>query len=108
MTTREIKAVAPGKEPTASQNNDQRAQFTLAFQPQSTPKRTKQGTILEVLATRSLNRFEAEAFGDHCLHSTISTLRDRGHIITDERERVPTRFGNTVRVKRYYLVRRAA
>ncbi|PJO72430.1 hypothetical protein CWD92_09040 [Burkholderia thailandensis] len=72
------------------------------------PKHTKQGAILAVLGMRSLNRFEAEPYGDHCLHSTISTLRHQGHIITDEWESVSTRFGTAARVKRYRLVRRAS
>jgi hypothetical protein len=107
MESKKTKAVAPSKESTASQNN-QSAQFTLPFWPQSTPKKTKQGTILAVLGTRTLNRFEAEPYGDHCLHSTISSLRAQGHIITDEWESVQTRFGATARVKRYRLVRRDA
>lgn len=66
---------------------------------------TKQDAILNVLRTRSLNRFEAERYGDHCLHSTISTLRGMGHVFHDEWETVPTRFGKEVRVKRYHLLR---
>lgn len=68
---------------------------------------TKQDAILSVLATRSLNRFEAERYGDHCLHSTISTLRGIGYVFHDEWETVPTRWGTDTRVKRYFLIRRA-
>lgn len=64
----------------------------------------KQDTILSVLkAGTSLNRFEAELIGDHCLHSTISGLRNKGHKIHDEWEWVPTRFGK-VHVKRYVYI----
>lgn len=51
----------------------------------------------------TLNRFEAERIGDHCLHSTISGLRNKGHKIGDEWELVPTRFGK-VHVKRYAYI----
>jgi len=66
---------------------------------------TKESGILKVfLAGRSLNRFEAEPLGDHCLHSTISTLRSKGYAFYEEWERVPTRFNREVRVKRYRYV----
>lgn len=66
---------------------------------------TKKAAILEELHRRSLNRFEAEHMGDHCLPSTISELRKEGHVIHAADEQVMTRFGRHVRVKRYYLVR---
>jgi len=66
---------------------------------------TKQNMILRVLARRSLNRFEAERLGDHCLHSTVALLRAKGHAIYSSWETVQTRF-KPVLVKRYYLVRR--
>jgi hypothetical protein len=66
---------------------------------------TKEWSILKVLrGGRSLNRFEAEPLGDHCLHSTIATLRRKGHLFYDQWERVPTRFNKAVRVKRYCYV----
>ncbi|NHZ83950.1 hypothetical protein F2P44_32480 [Massilia sp. CCM 8695] len=65
-------------------------------------KHNKETTILAIMRDgRSLNRFEAERFGDHCLHSTISTLRGKGYQFFDEWEWVPTRFGKEVHVKRY-------
>lgn len=66
---------------------------------------TKQDAIAAILRTRSLNRFEAERHGDHCLHSTVSTLRGLGYVIFDEWETVGTRFGKTARVKRYRVLR---
>lgn len=69
---------------------------------------SKKNSILAVLRTRSLNRFEAERHGDHCLHSTISELRKDGHAFHDEWETVPTRFRRDVRVKRYYLTHEAS
>lgn len=72
--------------------------------PSKTPpaQHTKELTILAILKSgNSLNRFEAERFGDHCLHSTIATLRSKGHTFHDAWEWVPTRFGKEVHVKRY-------
>ena len=68
--------------------------------------RTKLATILrEFLRGRNMNRFEAEAHNDHCLHSTVSTLQN-GHGIKIEREFETVsclRGGATVRCKRYWL-----
>lgn len=51
---------------------------------------TKEMSILEELRTgRSLNRFEAERLGDHCLHSTISTLRSKGYRFTTNGSEFP-------------------
>ena len=69
---------------------------------------TKQGRILALLKAQSLNRFEAEKHGDHCLNSTISSLRSAGYVINDQWEEVPTRFGVMARVKRYFLVKGAS
>lgn len=69
---------------------------------------TKKARILELLQKRSLNRFEAERYGDHCLNSTISSLKKDGHIIHGVMEKVPTRFGKPVPVKRYFLVKGAS
>jgi hypothetical protein len=66
---------------------------------------TKESMIFEVFKTgKTLNRFDAEHLGDHCLHSTISTLRKKGIKFLDTWEKVPTRFGMTARVKRYRYV----
>lgn len=51
--------------------------------------------------TRGLNRFEAERLGEHCLNTTIATLRREGWLIAGEWEDVPTRFGAPARVLRY-------
>ena len=68
---------------------------------------TKKSMILDALRQRSLNRFEAEKLGDHCLNSTISILRAEGHEIHATPELVPTRFDREVRVHRYSLLREA-
>jgi hypothetical protein len=39
----------------------------------------------------SLNRFEAERFGDHCLNSTVSVLRADGLTLHGQWEYVPMR-----------------
>lgn len=59
--------------------------------------------LLELRRGISLNRFDAEHMGDHCLNTTISTLRGEGWLIAGEWETVPTRFGKTARVLRYRL-----
>jgi hypothetical protein len=74
------------------------------FKAQQT-QNTKESTILAIMrAGNSLNRFEAERIGDHCLHSTIATLRGKGYLFRDEWEWVPTRFGKEVHVKRYWYI----
>ncbi|XOV81652.1 MAG: helix-turn-helix domain-containing protein [bacterium] len=64
---------------------------------------TKTHTILTALLRGSLNRFEAERLGDHCLPSSISALRMKGYNVMAEWETVPTRFGKPCRVKRYRI-----
>lgn len=65
---------------------------------------TKISRALITLLQRSLNRFEAEALGDHCLHSTISRLsNDYGLRFARESERVPNNWGTPCRVIRYSL-----
>lgn len=69
------------------------------------PEHTKIGRILGILRSgRSLNRFEAERFGDHCLHSTVARLNAEGFQIVGRWEEVPCRFAKTTRVKRYHYV----
>lgn len=65
----------------------------------------KIGRILIHLTTgASLNRFEAQDLGDHCLNTTISVLGNRfGLIIERHWERVPNRWGKPCRVMRYSL-----
>tara|TARA_B110000263_G_C15040557_1_gene388361 strand:- start:99 stop:416 length:318 start_codon:yes stop_codon:yes gene_type:complete len=66
---------------------------------------TKKFSIIRhFLKGLSLNRFEAEGLGDHCLNSTISTLVNiLGLEVPRKWEIVPNRFGGTTRVKRYWL-----
>lgn len=73
------------------------------------PQVTKESTILAIMrAGHSLNRFEAERVGDHCLHSTIASLRSKGYQFHDQWEWVNTRFGKEVHVKRYRYLGAAA
>jgi hypothetical protein len=69
------------------------------------PEQTKESKMLAILRARSagLNRFEAEQFGDHCLHSTVASLRRKGYQFHDEWEWTQTRFGD-VHVKRYFYL----
>lgn len=66
---------------------------------------TKIATILSLLLDGySFNRFEVECYGDHCLHSTVSTLaNDYGLSFIRTPEKVPNRFGGEARVVRYSL-----
>lgn len=66
---------------------------------------TKISRVLgHLLQERSLNRFEAERLGDHCLHSTISSLAN-GYGLNFNRlmERVPNHWGLPCLVTRYSL-----
>lgn len=68
--------------------------------------RTKLETVFkQFVMGRDFNRFEAEDFHDHCLHSTVSTLQNGyGIKIDSEFETVPCLRGrSTVRCKRYWL-----
>ena len=66
---------------------------------------TKYSNIIDVFMTgNSLNRFEAESFGDHCLNTTISTLSSQLDLeIPRKMEKVPNRFGGTTNVMRYWF-----
>lgn len=80
--------------------------MTLIGSGGSTSKRqTKAKAILKVLLSgATLNRFEAESYADHCLHSTISGLERYGLVFGRRWERVPCMRGtSTVRCKRYWL-----
>lgn len=60
--------------------------------------------LIHMTMGASLNRFEAEDLGDHCLNTTISVLGKRyGLIIERHYELVPTKWGDPCRVKRYSL-----
>jgi hypothetical protein len=69
-------------------------------------RKTKLASILEHFANGgSLNRFEAERLGDHCLNSTVSVLaNDYGLAFFRLTETVPNRFGGTTPVTRYRLM----
>ncbi|MBV7586880.1 hypothetical protein KW851_28895 [Pseudomonas sp. PDM33] len=83
----------------ASPQCSERNTITVANAP------TKVSRILAYLvAGGSLNRFEAERLGDHCLNSTISALKhDWGIHFQALPERVPTRWGKSCDVKRYSI-----
>lgn len=65
---------------------------------------TKEEEVLRALYVGSLNRFEAERIGDHCLNSTIAQLRGKGVQLADEWEKVPSRGSRGfTNVKRYWV-----
>lgn len=59
--------------------------------------------LAHLLAGASINRFEAEDLGDHCLPSTISRLQKRGLLIERQLEPVPNGWGEPCRAARYRL-----
>lgn len=70
----------------------------------TTRRTTKWRRILAELADgRSLNRFEAERIGDHCLHSTVSKIERHGIKVSRRIEKVPGYDGHVTRVCRYWL-----
>ena len=65
---------------------------------------TKEEDVLRALAHDSLNRFEAERIGDHCLPTTVSQLQKKGIVILSEWEKVPSRGARgETNVKRYWV-----
>ena len=66
---------------------------------------SKIARVLKILlAGTSINRFEAERIGDHCLHSTISVLANRyGLAFERQQERVLNHWGTPCSVTRYSL-----
>lgn len=81
---------------------------TSDYQHPDVTRKTKIEAILRVFANgQRLNRFEAEAHHDHCLHSTVSTLQnEHGVKIDSQYETVPCVKGTkSTRVKRYWLNR---
>tara|TARA_R110000822_G_scaffold66105_4_gene161555 strand:- start:13619 stop:13948 length:330 start_codon:yes stop_codon:yes gene_type:complete len=60
--------------------------------------------LAHLLTGSSLNRFEAERLGDHCLNSTVSTLTNRYGLTFKRRpERVQNNWGTPCSVNRYSL-----
>jgi hypothetical protein len=79
------------------------AQTTALRTPNDTPRPKKWKRILATLLSRSLNRFEAERQGDHCMNSTVSKIEHKGVRILREPERVPGFAGTVAHVVRYRL-----
>ena len=67
-------------------------------------KTFKWKTTLTHLLRGKRHRFQAEHWGDHALHSTVSSLQ-RNHGLSFNREwcEVPTRFGKPCRVISYWV-----
>jgi hypothetical protein len=75
------------------------------FNDSNVPRKWKR--VLRALLTgRSYNRFEAEReLADHCLHSTVAELQQRGLLILRQEEMVPGYQGIPTRVMRYWLAK---
>jgi len=67
-------------------------------------KGTKTHRVLcEFFAGRKIHRFDAEQFGEHTLHSTISALEKTGLRFDRKTVSVPTRWGADAHVTLYWL-----
>lgn len=86
--------------------NHPQSQQSSSSQGQATTEApSKIARILAHLAAGgTLNRFEAEPLGDHCLNSTIAILANL-HNLNFKRapEKIPNRWGKPCRVVRYSL-----
>jgi hypothetical protein len=73
--------------------------------PNDKPGTKLETILLQFLMGRNMNRFEAEHYHDHCLHSTVSTLQnDYGILIARQSETIPCLRGrSSVRCMRYWL-----
>lgn len=89
---KKIKGAAPDQESAPSINY------------QDSTKTTKWQSTLKNLLRGARHRFDAERWGDHALHSTVSSLeRTRGISFDREWRSVPTRFGKPCRVVAYWV-----
>ena len=87
------KGAAPNQESAPSEKLQANNTKTLKWQ-----------TTLSHLLRGPRQRFDAERWGDHALHSTVSGLqRDQGIQFEREWREVPTRFGKSCRVKAYWV-----
>lgn len=89
-----------------AQKNDQHASLHDSHTTDISAAPSKIARILAYLLIpcNSLNRFEAEHLGDHCLPSTISALtHDYSVQFQHLPERVPNRWGQPCTVTRYCL-----
>lgn len=59
--------------------------------------------LTEFFAGRKIHRFDAERFGEHALHSTVSSLEARGLKFDRKTISVPTQWGRDCHVTLYWL-----
>lgn len=60
--------------------------------------------LAHLISGASINRFEAERIGDHCLNSTIAVLSNKYNLtIQRKSERVPNGWGDPCIATRYSL-----
>ncbi|MFA5631457.1 MAG: hypothetical protein WC997_08095 [Porticoccaceae bacterium] len=70
----------------------------------SAPNKKTRVLAYLLIPGNSLNRFDAEEIGDHCLPSTISGFtHDHGLILEHRNEKVPNRWGKSCIVTRYRI-----
>ncbi len=86
----------------ATRSEEQAASRTASLSTESPSKIAR--ILAHLLTGASINRFEAEDLGDHCLPSTVAVLADpKRHalIFQRQRERVPNRWGKPGHATRY-------
>jgi hypothetical protein len=88
-----------------SKSNKKKPSATFQNQRVYLRQGTKYSNIIHVFHSgKSLNRFEAENFGDHCLNTTISTISSQLDLeIPRKMEKVPNHFGSLTNVMRYWF-----
>lgn len=78
--------------------------ITRPDSPKTRVPRKWQRVLSAFLTGRSFNRFQAEReLADHCLHSTVSEIQDRGVRIGRRMETVPGFQGLPTSVCRYWI-----
>lgn len=89
----------------ATHSEEQSSHSHGQFSSANTKASSKIARVLEhMVFSGPLNRFEAERIGDHCLHSTISSLANNyGLIFKRTPEKVPNHWGAPCDVTRYSL-----
>lgn len=94
-------------QPKGQPQKDQKTDSTKVakLKPKKKAKPQKEvGMLKRFVKGKSYHRFTAERLGDHCLHSTVSSLQKSFGVYFDRRRiEVPNRFGSTTRVMLYWL-----
>lgn len=108
MTTKETGGADCSPAPQGMTYQRQADSSPVAWAAQRTPRKW-QRVLAAFLTGRSFNRFQAErpvedgGLSDHCLHSTVSEIQEKGVVISRKFEKVPGYQNIPTEVKRYWL-----